>query len=61
MQSVAVKDNAAKKEYAIKPEIPSEYCQLIYLHALLEDFSGNKASSIYYFFWPIFLFLSLPI
>lgn len=50
MQSVAVKDNAAKKEYAIKPEIPSEYCQLIYLHALLEDFSGNKASSIYYFF-----------
>lgn len=50
MQRVTDKDNASKKEYAIKPEIPSEYCQSVYLHALLEDVSGNKASSAYYFF-----------
>lgn len=61
MRRVADKDNAAKKEYAIKPDIPSEYCQSVYLHALSEDVSGNKASSVYYFFWPIFLFLNLPI
>jgi len=61
MRRVADKGNAAEKECAINPEIPSEYCQWVYLHALLEDVSGNKASSVYYFFRPIFLFPSLPI
>lgn len=63
MWRVADKDDAAKKEYAINPEIPSEYCQSVYLHALLEDVSGNKASSVYSsvsaclyktLWWPIF-------
>lgn len=62
MQRVSDKDNAAgkkKKKQTIKTEIPSEYCQSAYLHALLEDVSSNKASSVCYFSWPIFL--NLPI
>lgn len=46
----ADKDSDAGKQHTIEPEFPREYCQSVYSHALLEDVSGKKASSVCYFF-----------